>query len=110
LLLGIVFGFSAALSQSLAYVFSRLFVGRHDRGVFGLFVLSHIIMGGWSVAFLPFLWPEGLPVCLAFSRNLLCTTLFYIVGQVGLFQALRSADASRVAPLLGLKLPILIGD
>lgn len=107
MLLGIVFGFSAALSQSCSYVFSRLFVSRHERGVFDLFVLSHIIMGSWSVALLPFLWPDVMPTSRVVSTDLLATTLFYIAGQVGLFQALRYTDASRVAPLLGLKLPLL---
>lgn len=107
MLLGIVFGFSAALSQSFSYVFSRVFVSRHERGVFDLFVLSHIIMGGWSVALLPFLWPDAMPAPRVFSLDLLGTTLFYLAGQVGLFQALRHTDASRVAPLLGLKLPLL---
>jgi drug/metabolite transporter (DMT)-like permease len=107
LLLGILFGFSAALSQSLSYVFSRLFVSRHERGVFDLFVLSHILMAAGALLLLPFLWPEGMPGVHVYGGDLLATTLFYIAGQVGLFQALKHTDASRVAPLLGLKLPLL---
>ena len=75
MLLGILFGFSAALSQSLSYVFSRLFVSRHERGVFDLFVLSHILMAAGALLLLPFLWPEGMPGVHVYGGDLLATTL-----------------------------------
>lgn len=104
---GVFLGLGAAFCQSLSYLFSRRFV----RGVFEnagiLLVLSHGAMALFSVVLLPFFWPQRWPPISAYILPLMGTSISYLVGQAGLFLALRSADASRVSPLLGLKIIIL---
>ncbi len=106
---GIVFGLLAATCQSLSYVFSRLFVIRRHNAVMQLLVMAHVLMGAVSLAALPFLWPAHLPPVSEFGWTLVWVSLFYLLGQLGLFIALRFTDASRTAPLLGLKIAILAG-
>ena len=76
-------------------------------------VLGHILMGVLSGAILLlgsyFRWlPLGqLPSWRQFSWPLAGACLFYLLGQLGMFQALRRTEASRASPLLGLKILIL---
>lgn len=106
---GIVLGLAAALCQSLSYVFSGRFVRTFNRSPHVLLTLAHVIMGLVSAALLPLVLPEVMPGLSSYVWPLLGGVVFYLVGQVGLFLALRYTDASRVSPLLGLKLPILAG-
>ncbi len=106
---GILLGLGAALCQSLSYVFSGLFVRTFRRSPHVLLVLAHLAMGVVSAVALPLVLPEVLPPLADFAGPLLGGVAFYLVGQTGLLMALRHTDASRVSPLLGLKLPILAG-
>jgi drug/metabolite transporter (DMT)-like permease len=105
--IGIVLGLGAAAVQSVAYVFSRLFVQRRDESIVDLMVASHLIIGLACVVLLPFLWPAALPPWRAWIWPLLGTAGFYLAGQVGLFYLMRRIEASRVAPLLALKLVVI---
>jgi len=107
LLLGILLGLASALFSSISYVFSRLFVIRRHQGVIRLLVLGHAIMGAASLAAFPFLWSAGTPPLGRYVLPLLGTTGAYLFGQAALFGMLRRIDASRVSPLLGLKILIL---
>lgn len=107
MIIGILLGFGAALAQSCSYLFSRRFVAKHSSGTLSLLVLSHVIMGALSAVILPFVWPDSLPPVGNFAPTLLAAAGFYFMAQGGLFMALRSSDASRVSPLLGLKLVML---
>ncbi len=104
---GIALGLAAAACQSLSYVFSRLFVIRRHNGVMQLLVMAHVLMGLASLVALPFLWSPQLPPPSHWAWTLGAVSLFYMLGQLGLFIALRYTDASRTAPLLGLKIAIL---
>jgi len=106
---GIALGLAAALCQSLSYVFSGRFVRTFHGPPHVLLAMAHVAMGLASVALLPLVLPEAMPDLRSYIWPLLGGVVFYLVGQVGLFLALRYADASRVSPLLGLKLPILAG-
>lgn len=104
---GIALGFVAAALQSVSYVCSRLFVIRRHNAVIHLLVMAHVLMGAVSLAALPFLWSWQLPPLTDYLGPLLAVSIFYLLGQMGLFVALRFTDASRTAPLLGLKIAIL---
>lgn len=104
---GIIFGLLAATCQSLCYVFSRVFVTRGGNTSLGLFALSHAIMGVFAVALLPFCWSEQVYEVRAYVWPLAGSVVFYLLGQVCLFQAVKLTDASRVSPLLGLKILVL---
>ncbi len=103
---GILCGLSSAFSQSFSYLFTRHFV--HTRGPGAsrdLFILGHLWMGLFGGIGLLFLWPAHAHLLLDWPVlwPLLGTSLFYLSGQAGLTYALRYAEASRVTPLLGLK-------
>ena len=104
---GIVFGLLAATFQSLSYVFSRAFVTKKGNTAGLLFALSHVEMGVAALAALPFLVAQGCPPLTQFYRSLLGASFFYLASQAILFRTLRGAEASRVAPLFGLKILIL---
>lgn len=106
---GILLGLGAAACQSLSYVFSGLFVRTFRRSPHVLLVMAHLAMGLVSAAALPVVLPDALPPLAGFAGPLVRGVVFYLVGQTGLLLALRHTDASRVSPLLGLKLPILAG-
>lgn len=106
ILSGVLFGFGAAGFQSLSYLFSRWFLQRVGATPVGLLGASHVLMGAASLALLPF-FVEGQPPWRDFALPLLGAAGFYVVGQAGLFAALRRADSSRIAPLLGFKIFVL---
>ncbi|MCF7957570.1 MAG: DMT family transporter [Phycisphaerae bacterium] len=100
---GIILGLLAAFSHSLSYLFSRMFVGKFHNSSVILLALSHVIMGVFSLILLPFVWVDGIKNIPEYGIALVSCTLFYLAAQVCLFIAFKKTDASRVAPLLGLK-------
>jgi drug/metabolite transporter (DMT)-like permease len=100
---GILLGLGAALSQSLSYLCSKAFIRSAHRTTVDLLSLGHILMGGFAVAILPFVWPERMPGFGDYALPLAGASLFYLAGQAFLFVALHRTDASRVSPLLGMK-------
>lgn len=106
--LGVAAGLAAGFFSAVCYFISR------DHGTRGgsslrLLVLAHALMG---LACLPaawLLWPAGLAADARWAWPLAGTTASYLLGQVLVFSALRRAGASRVAPLLGLKIAMLAG-
>jgi drug/metabolite transporter (DMT)-like permease len=64
-------------------------------------------MGLASFICLPLVLPTPRPDWRAFAGPLLACSLFYAVGQAALFMALKRSDASRISPLLGVKLVVL---
>lgn len=105
---GIIAGLMAACFQSISYIFSRSFVIKHKKGAFRLLLTSHVWMGIMSISvfsLLPF--KNKIPSFSSFSTPLLLASFFYILGQASLFMMMRHVPASRIAPLLGLKILIL---
>lgn len=107
MLLGIVLGLVAAFFQSCSYVFSKRFVMKFKGANIQLLVGGHIFMGLFSCMVLPFFWQKSMPPVLTIAKPLLLCVLFYLCGQATMFKTLASADASRVSPLLGLKILVL---
>lgn len=105
--LGVAAGFLAALCLSISYLCSRVFLARFPGGAVSLLAVSHVVMGIVAAGVFTCLKPGTMPRFLSYALPLIGTILFYFLAQLGLFQALRSAHASRVSPLLGLKILIL---
>lgn len=106
-LLGILFGLTTALSQTVAYVFSRIFVIRHKHAFWQLLIVSHVYMGIAALIALLFLWPDNPPPVRQYIAPLIALTFFYLGGQCCLLLAMRFTNPSRIAPLLGTKIIIL---
>ena len=70
-------------------------------------VLGHLLMGAASLVMLPFFWGQDVPPLRKLALPAVCSSMFYMIGQVCLFLVLRRVHASRVSPLLGLKIAIL---
>jgi drug/metabolite transporter (DMT)-like permease len=104
---GVAAGLCAAFFLSVSYVCSRVFLARFPGGAVSLLASSHVLMGILAAMILTFLVPATLPCFAEYAVPLIGTIFFYFLAQFGLFQALRTADASRVSPLLGLKIVVL---
>lgn len=107
MLSGVLYGFAAALMQSISYVFSAQFILQHRATPLTLLILMHLVLGGVCLLILPLLWHPKLLSVGDYILPLLSTTFFYCVGQISLFKAIRVSEASRVSPLLGLKVLVL---
>lgn len=106
-MIGIVYGLGAALSQTAGYLFSRLYVQRREQSIVDLMVASHLFMGVAAAVLLAAVWSPEIPSFGRYILPVLGTAGFYVVGQYGLFCVVRRVEASRVAPLLALKIPAL---
>jgi uncharacterized membrane protein len=104
---GILFGLVAAFFQSCSYLFSKRYVARFEQTTAGLLICSHVIMGVFSLMLLPFVWPCAMPAFSRYALPLSGCVIFYLLGQVFLFWSFKDTDASRVSPLLGLKILML---
>jgi len=108
-ILGIITGLGAATSQSCSYLCSKRFIAFSGNS-YQLLAVSHIIMGLFAAAMLPFLlMHKPLPPLMNFSKALILCNVYYLLAQCSFFLALKHADASRLAPLLGLKILFLAG-
>ena len=105
MLTGILMALLAAGSQSAAYLFSRTF----EKGAFHLLIISHIHMGIFSLLLIPFVIPPLFPPLSTLLPVLFGSGLFYILAQCSLLFALSKTEASRISPLLGLKILFVAG-
>ena len=109
IVLGLITGFGAALSQSLSYLFSKRFISTSGNA-YQLLAVSHIIMGAFAALLLCILLLyKPLPPLMSFGKALILCNAFYLFAQCAFFLALKRSDASRLAPLLGLKILFLAG-
>jgi uncharacterized membrane protein len=104
---GIIYGLFSALFGSLSFVFARVYMTRPKSSPFALFALAHVWMGAASAIMVPFLWSEHEPGFRAWAGPLVWTVGFYVAGQFLFFFSVKRAEASRVSPLLGLKVLFL---
>lgn len=101
---GIILGLCCGLSLSCSYVFSRRFVVRRPTSTTRLLVVTHAIMGAFALALLPFAWQSNIPGLRAWMGPLLWAACFYLAGQLSLFMMMKYTEASRISPLLSLKI------
>lgn len=107
LALGVAAGLVAALASAVSYVISRHHGNRADGGSLRLLVTAHALMGLWC---LPLIWPlspAAWPSAPCWLAPLAGSVVCYLAGQAAVFAALKRVPASRLAPLLGLKLVML---
>lgn len=104
---GILFGLTAALLQSISYLFSAAFSTRFQVGALQQFLLNHLCIGLLSLLVLPLVWDTRALTPSLYGLPLLGAMGCYLVGQTALYQALRHSPASRVSPLLGIKVLVL---
>lgn len=104
--LGIILGILAATSQSLSYIASRWFTTTRG-GMVRLLTIGHVLQGVVCLPLMVIIWPDAAPPLSQWWLRALGMSGLYMLGQVGIFAALRYADASRISPLLGLKIAIL---
>ena len=107
ILLGVITGLLTALGHSLAYLATRWYTQSRGRSTVRLLVLSYSMIGVLAVAALPVIWPTGLPVNVGWLWPLPLAVACFAGSQTCLLTALRRVDASRVAPLLGVKVAML---
>lgn len=101
---GVIFGIVAAMAQSIAYIFSRRYIITGHGGALRLLIISHFLMGLAGIPIVAFLWAPGMGDIGHYWLDALGAAGFYMIGQAALFLMLRTTDASRIAPLLGLKI------
>lgn len=107
ILIGILCGFITAMGTSLSYVLNRHYVAIRGGGPVKLLVISHILMGLLAAIVLPFIHDASLPPLSQYALDLAGAAGFYLIGQGGLYVALRYVDASHVTPMLGFKIVIV---
>ena len=104
MILGIICGLAAAISQCISYIFSKKYIHK-DGTTFQLLITSHLIMGLFATICLGVLLLEkDLPPFKDYWLELLKVDTFYMLAQMSFFMAISKIEASRVAPLLGLKI------
>lgn len=101
---GFIFGFAVAVGASLSYFFSRQWVSVRRWSLKQLLVISHVWMGGAAAVALVWMWPANMPDRMVWLRATFAVVIPYLGGQLGTVWALRFTDASRIAPLLGVKI------
>ncbi|MGI9177749.1 MAG: EamA family transporter [Pirellulales bacterium] len=106
--LGVAAGFAAAFMSAVSYLISRHHGSRGGSSL-RLLVVAHALMGLACLPVVAMLWPATLPTTGRWIAPLVGSAFSYLLGQAFVFAALARADASRVAPLLGLKIAMLAG-
>lgn len=110
--LGVAAGLAAAFFSAISYLVSRHHgmqqraLGRHGVAL-RLLTLAHLLMAVVCIPITVALWPNAAPRLPDFLFPLAASVGFYLLGQSSLFAALKRVEASRIAPLLGLKIVML---
>jgi drug/metabolite transporter (DMT)-like permease len=113
--IGVITGLLAAFFSALSYLVSRHHVLSHpelegEGGGPRLIVQSHVLMGLACIPACLLLWPRGGgPAAASYLPPACLCAVAYLIGQSCFFTALREVPASRLAPLLGLKIAMLAG-
>lgn len=110
--LGVVAGLAAAGFSAVSYLVSRHYgLGQRALGRKGaalrLLAVSHLLMAAICIPLTWAAWPATSPPVRLFAVPLAASVGFYLLGQSSLFAALKRVEASRMAPLLGLKIVML---
>jgi drug/metabolite transporter (DMT)-like permease len=104
---GIAAGLASGALNAVAFLISRHHATTSPGGGQRMLVLAHVVMGVVCLPLLWLLWPPagvGVAECLPpLAGSIGC----YLASQAALLASLKQADASRVVPLLGLKIVML---
>lgn len=99
-------GLAAAAASAVSYLISRHH-GRSANASLRLLLLAHVVMGIACLPLIAWLWPAQMPSPARWLPFLVGSAACYLGGQAVVFAALRRMPASRLAPLLGLKIVML---
>jgi drug/metabolite transporter (DMT)-like permease len=110
--LGVVSGLAAAFFSAVSYLVSRHYglaqrALRRQGAALRLLAISHLLMASVCIPLTWTAWPATPPAIRLFAFPLAASAGFYLLGQSSLFAALKRVEASRIAPLLGLKIMML---
>jgi len=105
--LGVAAGLAAAAFSAVSYLISRHHGTRAAGGSLRLLVQAHVLMGVACLPFVWLLWPAATPPLQGWLPPLLGSAISYLAGQAVVFAALERMTASRLAPLLGMKIVML---
>ncbi len=110
--LGVASGLAAAFFSAVSYLVSRHYglaqrALRRQGASLRLLAVSHLLMAAVCLPAAYASWPMASPALSRYALPLLASVGFYLLGQAALFAALKRAEASRIAPLLGLKIAML---
>jgi drug/metabolite transporter (DMT)-like permease len=110
--LGVAAGLAAAVFSAVSYLISRHYglrqraLGR-TKSALRLLAVSHLLMAAVCIPLTWAAWPAASPPVRLFAVPLALSVGLYLLGQSSLFAALKRVEASRIAPLLGLKIVML---
>jgi drug/metabolite transporter (DMT)-like permease len=110
--LGVAAGLAAAVFSAVSYLISRHYglgqraLGR-TKSALRLLAVSHLLMAAVCIPLTWAVWPTASPPVRLFAVPLALSVGLYLLGQSSLFAALKRVEASRIAPLLGLKIVML---
>lgn len=104
--LGVAAGLAAAAASAVSYLVSRHH-GRSAGASLRLLLLAHVVMGVACLPLIAWLRPAAPPTVTRWLPPLVGSAACYLGGQAAVFAALRRMPASRLAPLLGLKIVML---
>jgi drug/metabolite transporter (DMT)-like permease len=108
LVLGIVYGLLTAMAHAIAFAISRRYIVQGLGSSQRLMVVSHALMGLLAAALLPLIWSPELRNIRGWGPPALGASLTYLIGQALFLLALRHTVASRLVPLLGLKVVAVV--
>jgi len=104
---GILFGLLAGALQYGAMSFSSRFLRESGRGMFWLLAPAFGLLSlPAMVLFSFFIGPDTPPLREYAGKAMLCV-LFLLLGNAAALRMLKTVDASRVSPLLAVKVPLL---
>jgi len=105
---GILLGLLAATCQSSSYICSKIFSERHPNLTLEFLLYTHFQMFLVSSIITVYYWPSHLPPLEDYAIDFLLMVFPYFVAQSLLIFILKTHPASKISPLLALKIIILI--
>lgn len=106
---GVAAGLVAAAASAVSYLVARHHGGRTGGAGLRLLVPAHALMGAVCLPLAWLLRPAALPPVGGWLPSLVLSAGCYLAGQACISAALLRMPASRLAPLLGLKIVMLAG-
>ena len=105
--LGIFIGVVSAVLQFGSYVFSAKFMRETGKSTFSLMAPAFAVMSMPALLALPFFMGPDVPPLSEYALAALLCMACNVAGSTALFFMLKTVDASRVTPLLAIKVPML---
>ena len=104
--LGVICGFLSASFLAISYLLMRTH-SLSSGWQLGFVIRAQILQGLLCLALLPLVWPKGATLASDFIIPATAAAVSFLGGQVGLLTAVRFTEASRISPLLGMKVAVV---